>query len=182
MQTWARKRTAHEQEWPAYQIQAAGVASVRSSASQAAWFPQTRAGFNREFCVIWAGRRGAEKEGFGVVSGTPLKAKQDVWSQILSSYSPPLLQLRGRRQHDTSQPESGRKMRKGRGGNHTGRHQTGHNPETTVQTAYVKTCTVMLILISLCLELGEAGNGLRTASVLHTAESHAAVRWSVKGD
>lgn len=86
-------------------------------------FPQTRAGFSREFCVIWAGRRGAEKEGLGVVSGAPLKAKQDVWSQILSCYSPPLLQLRGRRQHDTSQPESGRKMRKGCGGNHTGRNQ-----------------------------------------------------------
>lgn len=62
----------------AYQIYAAGMASVRSSASQAAWFPQTRAGFSREFCVIWAGRRGAEKEGLGVVSGGLLKAKQDV--------------------------------------------------------------------------------------------------------
>lgn len=111
----------------AYQIYAAGMASVRSSASQAAWFPQTRAGFSREFCVIWAGRRGAEKEGLGVVSGGLLKAKQDVWSQILSCYSPPLLQLRGRRQHDTSQPESSRKMRKGCGGNHTGSYQTGHN-------------------------------------------------------
>lgn len=108
---------------PRYQICAAGMASVRSSASPGRLFPQTRAGFSREFCVIWAGRRGAEKEGLGVVSGAPLKAKQDVWSQILSCYSPPLLQLRGRRQHDTSQPESGRKMRKGCGGNHTGRNQ-----------------------------------------------------------
>ncbi len=47
----------------AYQIYAAGMASARSSASQAAWFPQTRAGFSREFCVIWAGQRGAEEEG-----------------------------------------------------------------------------------------------------------------------
>lgn len=121
----------------AYQIRAAGMASVRSSASQAAWFPQTRAGFSREFCVIWAGQKGAEKEGLGVVSGAPMKAKQDVWSQILSSYSPPLLQLRGRRQHDTSQPESGRKMRKGRGGNHTGRQQTGHNLGSAIQTGCV---------------------------------------------
>lgn len=112
--------------------------------------PQTPARSSREFSVIWAGRRGAEKEGLGVVSGTPLKAKQDVWSQILSCYSPPLLQLRGRRQHDTSQPESSRKMRKGCGGNHTGRHQTGHNLRTAVQTGYVKACTVVFILISLC--------------------------------
>lgn len=75
------------------------------------------------------GRAGEEqrRRGYVVVSGAPLKAKQDVWSQILSRCSPPLLQLRGRRQHDTSQPESSRKMRKGCGGNHTGRHQTGHN-------------------------------------------------------
>ncbi|KAM3600891.1 uncharacterized protein V6R79_004219 [Siganus canaliculatus] len=109
------------------------MASLRSSAFQAAWFPQTRAGFSREFCVIWAGRRGPEKEGLGVACGALLKAKQDVWSQILSCYSPPLLQLRGRRQHDTSQPESSRKMRKGCGGNHTGRHQTGHDLTTTAQ-------------------------------------------------
>lgn len=120
------------------QINAAGIASVRSSASQAAWFPQTRAGFSREFCVIWAGRRGAEKEGLGVVSGAPLKAKQNVWSQILSCYSPPLLQLQGRRQHDTSQPESSRKMRKGCGGNHTARHQTGHSLKNAVHTRYAK--------------------------------------------
>lgn len=143
MQTLARERAAYERERPAYQIRAAGMASVRASASQAAWFPQTRAGFNREFSVIWAGRGGAEKEGLGVVSGSPLQARQDVWSQILSSYSPPLLQLRGRRQHDTSQPESGRKMRKSRGGNLSGGYQTGHHPKRTGQNA-----NVLLSLIS----------------------------------
>lgn len=65
------------------------MASVRASASQAAWFPQTRAGFSREFCVIWAGRRGAEEEGLGALSGALLKAKQDVWSQILVMLQPP---------------------------------------------------------------------------------------------
>lgn len=123
-------------------------ASVRSSASQAAWFPQTRAGFSREFCVIWAGRRGEEKEGLGVDSGAPLKAKQDVSSQILSCYSPPLLQLRGRRQHDTSQPESSRKMRKGCGGNQPDRHQTGHNLKNNA--GRVKACVAAVTLISLC--------------------------------
>ena len=153
------------------------MASVRSSASQAAWFPQTRAGFSREFCVIWAGRTGAEKEGLGVVSGALLKATQGVWSQILSCYSPPLLQLRGRRQHDTSQPESSRKMRKGCGGNHTGRHQTGHNLRTAAQTGCVKTCTVVFILISLWPKVGVAGNGLRrTTSDPRAVDSHAAER------
>lgn len=131
---------------------AAGMASVRTSASRAAWFPQTRAGFSREFCVIWAGREGAEKEGLWVVSGAPMKAKQGVWSQILSCYSPPLLQLRGRRQH-TSPPDSSRKMRKGCGGNHNGRHQTGHNLRTAVRAGFVKTCTAAFILISLCPEV-----------------------------
>jgi len=149
---------------------AAGMASVHTSASQAAWFPQTRAGFSREFCVIWAGRRGAEKEGLWVVSGARLKAKQDVWSQFLSCYSPLLLQLRGRRQHDTSQPESSRKMRKGCGGNHTGRHQTGHNLSTAVLTGYVKTCNAVLILISLSPEVDVASNGLRTASFPPTVD------------
>lgn len=78
MQAQPCKQTTGEKTGPSYQINAAGLASVRSSASQAAWFPQTRAGFSREFCVIWAGRRRAEKEGLGVVSGAPLKAKQDV--------------------------------------------------------------------------------------------------------
>lgn len=161
MHTQLCKRARQEQKRPAYQIYAAGMASVRSSASQAAWFPQTRAGFSREFCVIWAGRRGAEKEGLWVVSGSLLKAKPDVWSQFLSCYSPPLLQLRGRRQHDTSQPESSRKMRKSCGGNHTGRHQTGHNLSTAARTGYVKACTAVLILTSLCPKLGAASNGPR---------------------
>lgn len=126
------------------------MASVGSSASQAAWFPQSRAGFSREFCVIWAGRRRAEKEGLGVVSGAPLKAKQDVWSQLLSCYSPPFLQLRGRRQHDTSQPKSSRKMRKGSGGNHPDMHRTGHNLKTAAPTGYVKAFNAVFILMSLC--------------------------------
>lgn len=65
------------------------MASARSSVSQAAWFPQTRARFSREFCVIWAGRRGEEKEGLGVVSGTPPKAKQDRVEPNLVMLQPP---------------------------------------------------------------------------------------------
>lgn len=61
--TSLRQEAIREQKKAAYQIYAAGMASVRSTASQAAWFPQTRAGFSREFCVIWAGRERAEKEG-----------------------------------------------------------------------------------------------------------------------
>lgn len=34
------------------------------------------------------------------------------------------------------------------------RHQTGHNLRTAVQTGYVKPCTVVLILISVCPEVG----------------------------
>lgn len=50
------------------------MAFVYSSASQAAWFTQSRAGFSREFGDIWAGRAGAEKEGLWVVSGALLQA------------------------------------------------------------------------------------------------------------
>lgn len=166
MQTLLRKRELREQnkDDPRTRCMLQGWPPSATSASRAAWFPQTRAGFSREFCVIWAGRREAEKEGLRVVSGAPVKAKQGVWSQILSCYSPPLLQLRGRRQHDTSQPDSSRKMRKGCGGNHTGRQQTGHNLSTAVQTGFVETCTVVFILISSCPEVRVANNGSRTAS------------------
>lgn len=98
---------------------------------QAAQFPQTRAGSSREFCVIWAGQRRAEKEGLGglILEAHRRKTKQDVLEPDLVYYSPPLLpQLRGRRQRDTSQPESGRKLRKSSGGTQpTASHRTGRD-------------------------------------------------------
>lgn len=48
---------------------------------------------------------------------------------------------------------------------------TGHDLKTTVQTGYVKSCTVVLILISSCPEVSVASNGLRSTSVCHTHQS-----------